>query len=141
MVGSKTHTAYDRVYGEGTNYGIIDSFGGCSGVGKGLGDPSAAPGSCACGDPISVGIGNLFEQVADYQVPGPNKLSFTRYYNSLGGSNTFATTLGANWRSTYDRYLRIVSASSVTAERQDGRQVSFTLTGGAWTPTRMSISS
>ena len=45
----------------------------------------------------------------------------------------FATTLGTNWRSNYDRYLRIVSASSVIAERPDGQQVNFTLTSGAWT--------
>jgi hypothetical protein len=31
----------------------------------------------------------------------------------------------------YDRYLRIVSATSVIAEREDGRQLSFTLSGGA----------
>ena len=54
----------------------------------------------------------MFEQVADYQTSGPNPLGFTRYYNSMGASNTFATTLGTNWRSNYDRYLRIVSASS-----------------------------
>ena len=38
-----------------------------------------------------------------------------------------------NWRSNYDRYLRIVSASSVIAERPDGQQVTFTSTNGAWT--------
>jgi RHS repeat-associated protein len=98
-----------------------------------LGDPSGVPGSCNCGDPISVGAGNLFEQVADYRTSGPNPLGFTRSYNSLGASNTFATTLGTNWRSNYDRYLRIVSPSSVIAERPDGQQVSFTLSSGAWT--------
>jgi Domain of unknown function (DUF6531) len=80
-----------------------------------------------------VGNGNLFEPVADYQTFGPNKLGFTRYYNSLGASNTLATTLGTKWRSNYDRYLQIPSASSVIAERPDGQQVSFTLTNGAWT--------
>ncbi len=117
---------------------LIDTLGPCGASGSGLnpkalGDSSNTPGGCPCGDPISVGNGNLFEQVADYRTSGPNQLGFTRYYNSLGASNTFATSLGPKWRSNYDRYLRIVSASSVTAERPDGQQVTFTLTSGAWT--------
>ena len=41
---------------------------------------------------------------------------------------------GRTGRSTYDRYLSIVSASSVSAERADGMVASFTLTGAIWTP-------
>ena len=100
---------------------------------KSLGSTGDTPGACPCGDPISVGTGNMFEQVADYKTAGPNQLGFTRYYNSLGSSTTtFAASLGTNWRSNYDRYLRIVSASSVTAERADGQQLTFTSSGGAW---------
>ena len=123
----------DRIVGDSKVFGQIDSFGGCSAFDKSLGDPSGIPGACSCGDPIGVGAGSLFEEVADYQVSGPNKLGFTRYYNSQGGVGTLAVALGTNWRSTYDRYLRIESATSVTAERHDGRQLSFTLTGGSWT--------
>ena len=43
-------------------------------------------------------------------------------------------SLGVNWRSTFDRYLRILSTSFVTAERADGQQVNFTLSGSTWTP-------
>ena len=75
----------------------------------------------------------MFEQVSDYETAGPNKLTFTRYYNSMADTTTFATALGNNWRSTYDRYLRIVSTSSITAERANGRALSFTLKGSAWT--------
>jgi RHS repeat-associated protein len=99
---------------------------------KSLGSTGDTPGACPCGDPISVGTGNLFEQVADYKTTGPNQLGFTRYYNSLGSTTTFAASLGTNWRSNYDRYLRIVSATSVTAERADGQQLTFTSSGGAW---------
>jgi hypothetical protein len=112
----------------------IDSFGACnasagssSDPDKALGNPKDVPGCPICGDlpsgdPISVGTGNMFEQVADYQTSGPNPLSFTRYYNSMSASNTFATTLGTNWRSNYDRYLRIVSASRLrtpASEREE----------------------
>ena len=128
-------------------YYTIDTFGPCSNSGappsesdadKSLGNPKDNPGCPVCGDvpsgdPIDVGTGNMFEQVGDYRTSGANTLGFTLYYNSMAGSNTFATALGTNWRSNYDRYLRIVSASSVTAERADGQQVNFTMTSGAWT--------
>lgn len=101
--------------------------------GKDLG--SDCPGSCTVGNPVDVGTGNKFEQVADYETAGQNKLSFTRYYNSRGtfGPSTLATTLGKNWSSTYDRYLMIVSASSISVERADGQILGFNLNGGRWT--------
>jgi RHS repeat-associated protein len=92
---------------------------------------------CSCpdpsvGDPIRLGIGNLFEKVTDYTTAGANALEFTRYYNSLGDSNTHAAALGGDWRSTYDRYLRI--GAVITAERPDGQELIFTMNGGtAWT--------
>ena len=101
---------------------------------KATGDPSDQPGACGCGDPIGVGNGNLYEKVTDYHTAGANSLSFDRYYNSLGDTGSLATTLGIKWRSTYDRYLRFVSSSAVTAERADGQEVNFNLTGSTWTP-------
>jgi len=91
------------------------------------------PGTCAVGNPIDVGSGNKHQKITDYETIGRSKLSFTRYYNSLADTNTLAITLGGNWRSTYDRYLRIGS-SSVVAERADGQQLTFNLNGGTWTP-------
>src|SRR5439155_16458116 len=92
----------DYIYGDGSPLGQIDTLGNCtvsgggasSGSPKALGDPSANSGGCNCGDPINVGTGNLYEQLADYQTAGPNKLSFTRYYNSMGSANTIAASLG-----------------------------------------------
>ena len=94
-------------------------------------------GNCVCtspvtGDPINVATGNVFYAVTDYQTVGLNKLSFSRYYNSRGASNTFAYSLGANWRSTYDRYLKIAPSSSVSVERADGQIVAFTWNGIKW---------
>src|SRR5215831_10441927 len=103
-------------------------------VGKDLGNPCDHPGGCTGGtDPISIGTGNLFEHVTDYATAGPNTLSFTRYYNSLAPSISAANTLGVAWRSTYDRSLKLLSPSSVTAERADGRMLNFTLQGSTWT--------
>jgi RHS repeat-associated protein len=102
------------------------------GVLKANGAQSVSTGGCPCGDPISVGTGNLYEEVTDYSTTGPNQLGFTRYFNSAGG-NTLAVSLGGAWRSTYDRYLRLVSSSNVTAERANGQQALFSLSGGAWT--------
>jgi RHS repeat-associated protein len=98
------------------------------------------PGACLCGEPISVGTGNVFEKVTDYGTAGQNPLSFTRYYNSLGStffSDTFATTLGVNWRGTFDSYLHIIpatgQATSVVAERADGQALNFAFNGSSWT--------
>ena len=90
-------------------------------------------GGATVGEPIDVASGNMAYQDTDYTTAGQNPLSFTRYYNSRGksGLTTFAASLGINWRSTYDRYLQL-STSSVIAERADGQQLTFTLSGGAW---------
>jgi RHS repeat-associated protein len=100
--------------------------------GKALG--TGSPGQVCCGDPVNPATGNMYLQATDYETAGQNKLSLIRYYNSLADpSNTFATALGGSWRTNYDRYLRINSASAVTAERADGRTVNFTYNGTAWT--------
>lgn len=83
-----------------------------------------------CGDPIDIASGNMFEQVTDYETAGQNKLGFVRYYNSIATPDTLATALGRNWRSNYDRYLRVVSTTEIDAERPDGQVVSFVLVSG-----------
>ena len=100
---------------------------------KTLGDPFDCPGGCSVGHPINVGTGNMFEQATDYETAGQNKLAFSRYYNSLAAPSTFAAALGSHWRSIYDRYLN-VGTSTVIAERPDGQQLTFTLSGSRWTP-------
>jgi len=94
------------------------------------------------GDPVNVDTGNLFYHVIDYSTAGPNPLQFIRYYNSIqssnltgGFENVFAQTLGMNWRSNYDNWLQIYPATSptnVVAERADGQQILFTLSGSSW---------
>ena len=106
---------------------------------KDLTGPPKNPDGCPCslsqvGEPIDVGSGNMFDQVTDYTTVGQNKLAFIRYYNSMQMPGTLAKTLGVNWRSNFDRYLRIISATEVDAERPDGQVVSFVLTSGIWTP-------
>lgn len=76
----------------------------------------------------------MFDRVTDYETGGPDKLAFIRYYNSQSAAATIARRLGVRWRSNFDRYLTMNSASSVTAEREDGQQIRFTLTAGRWTP-------
>jgi YD repeat-containing protein len=91
-------------------------------------------GGSSCGDPINIGTGNVFEEVTDYQTTGQNPLAFRRYYNSAGGGFAFASTLGPNWRTPYDRYIQIPSTYRIAAERPDGQIVAFTLNSGVWTP-------
>ncbi len=117
---------------------VMDAMKTCSPcMGAATGGSVAVPGVAATTDPIILTTGNVHEDVQDYTTVGQNPLSFTRYYNSrqvLDYPTTYATTLGPNWRSTFDRYLNKVSASIVNAERPDGRVVTFTLVSSVWTP-------
>jgi len=122
--------------------------------GKLVGNQKNSPTGCNCqaGDPIDVASGNVFYQETDYETPGANKLRFARSYNSRvvappfavsqdpppadnspAVAPTFAVSLGYAWRTNYDRYLDIVTPTQVVAERDDGQQVTFTLTGSTWT--------
>jgi YD repeat-containing protein len=106
------------------------------------GDPTSDPknqGPCDCdcvGDPISLGCGNKFEEVQDYTTFGSNRLSFSRYYNSVGSASAPITSLGGHWRSTFDRYLRMTAAGSeitaVVVEQATGRALTFTKRGEQW---------
>jgi RHS repeat-associated protein len=136
-------TAYIGLKCDGCN---LITFGGpiqIIGLEKNIGDPCGLPGSGGVGDPISVCSGDVFEEVTDYETAGQNKLSYTRYYNSLSAAGTYATSLGVNWRSNYDRYLQIISNcvggpltscsnSLITAERPDGQEINFYNVGGSW---------
>ena len=137
----------------GTNFGMVCADGsyveggqtcscGCSDLYKNCGSPCDVPGNCEAGDPVGLATGNLYEDVTDYHSIGENQLSFSRYYNSLGNTNSSAVSLGLKWRSTFDRYLRIVSGAqydingigSVIAERADGQEVVFTSNGSSLVP-------
>jgi hypothetical protein len=101
--------------------------------------PSDAPplsGKVSCGEPFDVGSGNMYLSVPDYATVGQNPLSFTRYYNSMAMTDTYAVALGANWRHSFDRYLHIVNPSAVygaIAERETGQYISFSSSSGTYT--------
>ncbi len=105
--------------------------------GKTLGAACTLPGQPSCADPISISAGNTFYQATDYETAGPNTLALIRYYNSFSAPNTYATSLGHNWRTNFDRYLHILNPSAiygVLAERPDGQVISFTSSSGTYTP-------
>jgi RHS repeat-associated protein len=102
-----------------------------------LGPPCYKPGGVSCGNPIDIGTGNKYEQVLDYETAGQNKLSLIRYYNSMVAPDTYAVSLGANWRTNYDRYLHIINPAAiygVAAERPDGGVITFSSNAGIYTP-------
>ena len=94
-------------------------------------ETTCSPGA---GAPIDIAAGNVFYAVADCVTAGQNVLRFTRFYNSRPFEDNFAASLGSNWRSTFDRYLRFVSSSVIETERADGQVFTFTLNGGSWSP-------
>jgi YD repeat-containing protein len=94
---------------------------------KGLGKPCnrSTTGGCGTGEPIDLGSGNVFNEATDYETAGQNKLSLIRYYNSFAAPDTYAISMGNNWRTNYDRYLHFVTTSAVEAERPDGQILNF----------------
>ena len=76
-----------------------------------------------CGNPISVAGGNKFEQVTDFETATPDKLAFTRYYNSgLPAQQT--TMLGYAWRTAFDSYIDTSDSPGwVYIYRPDGQVV------------------
>jgi YD repeat-containing protein len=99
--------------------------------GKTAGDPCHPPGQSSCGDPINIGSGNVFEEVTDYQTAGPNKLSFTRYFNTRTPNNQSSLFLYM-WRSNFDRRLQ-GNSTFVYALRADGKRLYFVEDGrGGW---------
>jgi RHS repeat-associated protein len=99
------------------------------------------PGQPFSGEPINLATGNVFESTMDYRTAGQNPLTFVRYYNSLENTaeidgiliHTYATSMGTNWRSNYDRFLHL-GTSTVNAERPDGQILTFMLKSAVWTP-------
>jgi RHS repeat-associated protein len=99
------------------------------------GEITSKGGTNAGTDPINIATGNVYENVTDYTTVGTNPLAFTRSYNSMSYTrNGYATLMGPNWRTNYDRYLRVVSSTQLTAERPDGQLVNFALASGVGTP-------
>jgi RHS repeat-associated protein len=94
--------------------------------------PAEPTGDGNRGDPIRIGNGNVFEVAKDYDTAGTNDLAFRRYYNGLANPNSTPTSLGPNWRSNYDTYIRVTDSAHVTIERPDGQELQFTNNGSGW---------
>ncbi len=79
------------------------------GGGPASGHSCPPEGNPACGDPITIGTGNLFEEATDYESGGQNKLVLKRYYNSdiYTGQLCYCNFLASfgNWRSNFDSFL------------------------------------
>jgi YD repeat-containing protein len=87
-------------------------------------EPAAMP-----GDSINAATGNVLIQEMDFVGPAHTQLSFARYYNSY---DLTGVALGKGWHSTWHRGLSVVG-STATVTAADGRQDTFTLSGGTWT--------
>jgi len=119
------------IYASNVNYDIGKNSGGCD-CDSGNGHKGGAnPGTPIKSYPINTSTGNKFEQETDYA--GPNDwLTFRRFYNSLGVSQT--TSLGTVWRHSFDRSLLLISSTALNLYRPDGRFELFQKANGAWTP-------
>jgi YD repeat-containing protein len=95
------------------------------------------------GNPVNPGVGNKFQMEVDYEGTGGSGLRFVRYYNNRLWTGAimpdpvmgYRSSLGPNWRSTYDRAIRFtdsVAFPTVYAYRHDGRTLHFRLKNGVF---------
>jgi RHS repeat-associated protein len=86
---------------------------------------------CSVADPISIGIGNSFQQETDYQKTGFSILEFQRSYNALGSKSKLTHNY---WTTTFDRQilLPVAPVTTVRVRRPDGRIVGFVAQSGSY---------
>ncbi len=106
---------------------------------KACGEGCPDHGPVSDGNPISVGTGNKFQRIVDFQTAGPHRLGFVRYYNSRAVVRASHLGMGFGWSHSYNRGVlysgaNFNSATSVRIARPDGSEVNFSLQGGVWTP-------
>jgi YD repeat-containing protein len=83
-------------------------------------------------NPINPGTGNKYQIETDYRGATPFALTFQRFYNS--DSSVVSTTIGEHWRHYYDRTVTDVDANTVDVIRNDGKVLTFILSGSDWLP-------
>lgn len=89
--------------------------------------------SCpALNNPINAGTGNKFQLEVDYAAVSAFGLSFQRFYNS--NDSVISTRIGQHWRGNYDRVVEVVDVSTVEIIRDDGKVLTFNLSGNNWVP-------
>lgn len=66
-----------------------------------------------CGDPINTGVGNLFEEVTDYQNKSAFPLKVSRTYNSINPQPS-AENMGNGWSTNIGQHLSINHGAPLT---------------------------
>lgn len=97
-------------------------------------NPSAAPTTCSCGDPVNTATGSFDETATVAAVPGRGvPLDLTRSYSSLLAST--AGSLGYGWTNSYAMSLTTDTSGTVTITQENASAIVFTATGaGQYTP-------
>jgi RHS repeat-associated protein len=88
----------------------------------------------ACGEPINCATGNLFDTQTDLAVGGRGVgLDLTRTYNSQAGAAGVTGSFGPGWSSSFTDHL-VIEAGKAMLYQGNGSTVSFTESGGSFTP-------
>jgi RHS repeat-associated protein len=85
------------------------------------------------GDPINYATGNAYQSETDYKTAGSFPVVLARHFNSddPNGPHEF----GNNWRVGYSRSVSISGdGQTATVTRDDGQELKFTQSSGAWSP-------
>jgi RHS repeat-associated protein len=84
-------------------------------------------------DPVTIGLGNSFQQEGDYPRTGLSLLEFTRSYNAFGSKSRLMHNY---WNTTFDRFVILPTTAEGPARvrRPDGRTISFNYIAGIYLP-------
>lgn len=82
-------------------------------------------------DPVTVALGNSFQQETDYERTGLSMLEFTRSYNAMGSKSKLMHNY---WTTSFDRFVILppTPSSPARVRRPDGRTISYFPVGGAY---------
>ncbi len=98
---------------------------------KNNGNPRDKDPENCCGNPVNTGTGNKYQEEADFPAPYEGGLSFSRFYNSAEFGKR--TTVGANWRHTWLRWIDQFTTTEAYAQRPDGVRRTFVAgPNGTW---------
>ena len=82
-------------------------------------------------DPADSASGQFFDKLVDFQLGGPMRLTFERFYSSQLSLSGASSALGTNWMSNYD-LVAVVNGTKAQVLMPGGLVVTFNSSGGQW---------
>jgi YD repeat-containing protein len=98
-----------------------------------LSSPSSNLCNCQTAKPVDLATGNFWHRFNDFQIPGRGlALNLTHTYNAMNAAQD--SPLGFGWTHSYNMFLTVDAAGTITVHEEGGTTVPFAWTGSAYQP-------